>query len=281
MKNLLSIIYILISIIFLFILVFTVEGNYKQEISKQKEIISEQSIKSEEIDWDYIYYKDWEELNSHFNKINYTLDDQKVQTVIVERFPNNLNDIYDVNKKKNTFVKIMLPIIKKVNLEIENEREQLLTGNITKAITEKYSSNDSEILLRRVQPIPTHIARGQSAKESGWGTSRFAIEGNNIFGEWTWEPGTGIVPAGRPEGETYEVKRFDSLVESMESYALKLNTLDYYSDFRKIRNNEINNKRLTEGLLLYSQQREEYVKSLSNLIDTNDFQKYNKYTLNE
>ena len=89
------------------------------------------------------------------------------------------------------------------------------------------------------------------------------------------------MPAGRPEGETYEVKRFDSLVESMESYALKLNTLDYYSDFRKIRNNEINNKRLTEGLLLYSQQREEYVKSLSNLIDTNDFQKYNKYTLNE
>ena len=281
MKNLLSIIYILISIIFILILVFTVEGNYKQEISKQKEIISEQSIKSEEIDWDYIYYKDWEELNSHFNKINYTLDDQKVQTVIVERFPNNLNDIYDVNMKKNTFVKIMLPIIKKVNLEIENEREQLLNGNITKAITEKYSSNDSEILLRRVQPIPTHIALGQSAKESGWGTSRFAIEGNNIFGEWTWEPGTGIVPAGRPEGETYEVKRFDSLVESMESYALKLNTLDYYSDFRKIRNNEINNKRLTEGLLLYSQQREEYVKSLSNLIDTNDFQKYNKYTLNE
>jgi Bax protein len=245
------------------------EGNYK----------SEGEITQKKIDWDYVYYKDWKDLDNYFEQINYTLEDEIIPTVVVEKFPNNLNDIYDVNKRKNIFIKIMLPIINKVNKDIEIERENILNGNVSERLTEKYLTDDRDILLRRVKPIPVHIALGQSAKESGWGTSRFAIEGNNIFGEWTWEEGAGIVPTGRPEGETYEVKKFDSLVDSMESYALKLNTLDYYLDFRKIRNNEIKNKRLTEGLLYYSQQREKYVESLSDLIDSNNFKKYNNYVL--
>ncbi|MGM0640766.1 MAG: glucosaminidase domain-containing protein [Thermotogota bacterium] len=279
MKNIIPFIYILFSIILVLIIVINVDGKYSQETTNKKEIISEYSIKNKQIDWDYVYYRDWEDLDNYFNEINFYLDSETIPTIIVERFPNNLNNINDINKKKNTFIKIMLPIIKKVNLTIEYERKQILEGNITEKLIDKYSTEDNDILLRRVQPIPTHIALGQSAKESGWGTSRFAIEGNNIFGEWTWEEGTGIIPSGRPEGEIYEVKKFDSLVDSMESYALKLNTLDYYSDFRKIRNNEINNKRLTEGLLYYSQQREIYIESLSNLIDTNNFKKYNSYSL--
>lgn len=279
MKNIIPFIYILFSIILVLIIVINVDGKYSQETTNKKEIISEYSIKNKQIDWDYVYYRDWEDLDNYFNEINFYLDSETIPTIIVERFPNNLNNINDINKKKNTFIKIMLPIIKKVNLTIEYERKQILEGNITEKLIDKYSTEDNDILLRRVQPIPTHIALGQSAKESGWGTSRFAIEGNNIFGEWTWEEGTGIIPSGRPEGEIYEVKKFDSLVDSMEIYALKLNTLDYYSDFRKIRNNEINNKRLTEGLLYYSQQREIYIESLSNLIDTNNFKKYNSYSL--
>jgi Bax protein len=278
MKNKLAIFYIIISIAFTFYLVLTLEGNYKTEKIEVDQVMM-QKTGVEKIGWEYVYYKNWENLDNYFEQINYSLDKKTIPSVIVEKFPNNLNDIYDVNKKKNTFVKIMLPIINKVNKNIEIERENILNGDIDEQITQKYSSTDKKILLRRVQPIPVHIALGQSAKESGWGTSRFAIEGNNIFGEWTWEEGTGIVPAGRPKGETYEVKKFDSLVESMESYALKLNTLDYYSDFRKIRNGEIKNKRLTEGLLYYSQQREAYVESLSNLIDSNNFKKYNDYYL--
>jgi Bax protein len=247
--------------------VITLEGNYKYVKTNQ------------ETNCDYIYFKDWENLDNYFNQINYSLKEKTIPMVIVKKFPDNLNDITDINKKKEIFVKIMLPIISKVNYNIEKERAKILKGNIDEQITQKYASNDKNILLRRVQPIPVHIALGQSAKESGWGTSRFAIEGNNIFGEWTWEEGTGIVPISRPEGKTYEIRKFDSLVESMESYALKLNTLDYYSDFRKIRNGEIKNKRLTEGLLYYSQQREAYVESLSNLIDSNEFKKYNDYIL--
>jgi Bax protein len=274
MKNKLAIFYIIISIAFTFYLVLTSESTYK---NGKLEVAQEVGI--EKLYWDYIYYKDWKNLDNFFEQINYSLDKKIVPNVIVKKFPDNLNDITDINKKKDIFVKIMLPIINKVNYNIEKERANILNGNIDEKITQKYASTDKDILLRRVQPIPVHIALGQSAKESGWGTSRFAIEGNNIFGEWTWEEGAGIVPAGRPEGETYEVKKFDSLVESMESYALKLNTLDYYSDFRKIRNGEIKNKRLTEGLLYYSQQREAYVESLSNLIDSNNFKKYNDYNL--
>lgn len=278
MKKIISTLYIVISILFTIFLVFTLKPTYKGENLKTTNI-KQQEI--QKINWEYVYFKNWEDLDSYFEKINYNLNNENVPTVIVKSFPDNLNEILDVQKKKNTFVKIMLPIIMKINIDIESEREKILKDNISEEIITKYNTNDKETLLRRVQPIPIHIALGQSAKESGWGTSRFAIEGNNIFGEWTYEPGTGIVPSSRPEGEIYEVKKFDTLVESMESYALKLNTLDYYTDFRKIRNNEIQNKRLTEGLLYYSQQRETYVKTLSNLIDSNNFKKYNDFTIKD
>ena len=48
-------------------------------------------------------------------------------------------------------------------------------------------------LKRRVDIVPPSLALAQAAEESGWGTSRFAIKGNSLFGQWDFS-GKGIKP---------------------------------------------------------------------------------------
>lgn len=236
--------------------------------------------KPEDINWVTLEFESWKDLDAYFESINYDLDNPEIPNVLIKSFPKDFPDVYPVEKKKELFTKIMLPIILAINAEIENEQIKLdkaLIENDLETIENlkaKYNATNIEELKIRIKPIPIEIALGQSAKESGWGSSRFAIEGNNIFGEWTWEPGTGIVPAERAEGEIYEVKKFESLTDSMRSYALKLNSLNYYEDFRLIRAGIIKNKSYEDGLLYYSQQRELYVSTLKDLIDSNNFREF-------
>ncbi|MDO7977876.1 glucosaminidase domain-containing protein [Oceanotoga teriensis] len=255
--------------------------NIEKELNNNSKIM----IEKDSISWEYKNFESWKDIEKYFNDIDYTLNTKEIPTLIIESFPENFKNIPDVNKKKEMFVQIVLPIILKINKEISFERDKLFfyikndMNDEIEILKEKYSAKNIEDLKIKINTIPVHIAIGQSAKESGWGSSRFTVEGNNIFGEWTFEPGTGIVPSGRPEGATYEVKKFDNIEQSMKSYAEKLNTLDYYEDFRLIRSGKIKDKRYEDGLLYYSQQRELYVSSLKSLIDSNNFEKYSDYYL--
>ena len=122
--------------------------------------------------------------------------------------------------------------------------------------------------------IPTSIALAQAAKESGWGTSRFALEGNAIFGQWTWN-GQGIAPLMRDKRKNHKILRFPILRASVKAYKNNLNTHKSYSKFREKRMELRKKKRSIEGLELtetlnnYAQTGSEYTKILKQIINQN------------
>ena len=110
-------------------------------------------------------------------------------------------------------------------------------------LSEKYELDTDDLLdpdflallLRRVDKIPASLALAQAANESAWGASRFAQDGKNFFGQWCYKDGCGIVPRRRVEGATYEVRSFESVMDSVESYIHNLNTFPNYQMLRRIR----------------------------------------------
>lgn len=133
-----------------------------------------------------------------------------------------------------------------------------------------------EELLFRVDIVPTSLALAQAANESAWGTSRFVREGNNVFGQWCFDPGCGIVPAQRRSGATHEVRSFATLHDAMEAYFLNINTNENYQFFRELRQTmklqqrELDSLVLAFGLNRYSQRGRNYVDELQTIIVQND-----------
>ncbi|MBD1399533.1 glucosaminidase domain-containing protein [Pelovirga terrestris] len=248
-------------------------------------------------------------LQETFKLYNYQLDqiDDGVPPLIVDSMPIDLNRIPETKTRKQFFFKIMLPLILLVNEEILAEREQLLaiqqlydaTGALDQeqttvllALADRYKVNLEaegidqaiEILLRRANIIPVELALAQAANESAWGTSRFSLAANNLFGQWTFIPGQGIVPEGRPEGEIYEVRKFPNLYESVRSYANNLNTHHAYQSFRYLRADQNSETHpdglvLAEGLVNYSIRGEEYIREIQAMIRQNNLQRLSNVNL--
>ncbi len=247
---------------------------------------------------------DLAELEAEFQRYSYQLDalDQGVPPLILESLPKDLSALKS-HKKKRIFFKSMLPMILLANKEILLERKLLLKikqssaeglkltddqSHALKDLAKRYEVNIASLrsprvideLLLRVDIIPPELALAQAANESAWGTSRFSQLANNLFGEWTFIPGTGIVPEGRPEGATYEVRRFKTVYESVRSYLRNLNTHYAYRELRQIRAEarETGNKpegiKLAEGLFRYSIRGEEYVRDLQTLIKQNRLSRF-------
>lgn len=200
-----------------------------------------------------------------------------------------------VEKRKEAFFSFFLPLVRERNSEILATREKLSqwrndpeavdgwSSADVQAVAADYdiegfdpdSPDDWERLMRRVDVIPPSLALAQAAKESGWGTSGFAREGNNFFGQWCFEKGCGLVPEKRPENRDYEVAVFASAEESVDAYMRNLNRHSAYSPLRRIRQ-DLRNKEepvtgttLAQGLEDYSAQGEEYVSQVQTLIRTN------------
>ena len=130
-------------------------------------------------------------------------------------------------------------------------------------------------LRERVDVIPTSLVLVQAAKESGWGSSRFARRANNLFGQWCFETGCGLVPRERPAGMTHEVRSFDSVRDSVASYMLNLNTHPSYRGMRLLRSKlreqarPLSGVRLAEGLTRYSAHGAHYVREVQGMIRQN------------
>lgn len=130
-------------------------------------------------------------------------------------------------------------------------------------------------LERRVDAVPVPLALVQAATESGWGRSRFATEGNNLFGHWCYEAGCGLVPARRNTGAAHEVATFESVSESVSRYLHNLNTHAAYAPLRAIRarlrrqDEPLTAMALADGLVRYSERREEYVDEIKTVIRIN------------
>jgi Bax protein len=197
-------------------------------------------------------------------------------------------------ERKQAFFDYMTPVIEASNARILALRERLQTidpnaisGGDKRwldALSERYDvvAEDPEEriqkLLLRVDVVPVSLALAQAAKESAWGTSRFAREGNNLFGEWCFSKGCGLVPSKRTAGRTHEVRAFKSPGESIDSYLLNLNTHPAYREMRLIRkslrenDSDILGRKLAQGLARYSERGEIYVTEVQNLIASNDLE---------
>lgn len=206
----------------------------------------------------------------------------------------------DVNDKKNDFFAFLLPKIKYANDNILKERRQVFNlkvalPNLSKdevstlnALKDKYEvslTNHEEAinaLLKRVDIIPASLALAQAANESAWGTSRFAQEGNNLFGQWCYVKGCGIIPKQRHGKQRHEVAKFDGIVDSIESYMRNLNSQAAYEKLRTLRaearedEDVITGVNLANGLWSYSIRREAYVHEIQLMIKQNGLQQYNR-----
>ena len=168
-----------------------------------------------------------------------------VPNIIIPKLPNDLKEIRSTKNRKELFIKITLPIIIKenerlifLNKKISRLKNQFNSTSRSEAIWLKntmnaYKVNTIDRLLIKVDAVPVSIALAQAAIESGWGTSRFAYEGNALFGQYIWSKSAkGIIPNDRNSNATYKIKSFDSLRDSVASYMKNLNTNSHYEEFR-------------------------------------------------
>ncbi len=243
-------------------------------------------------------------LHDTFDKLKYDLKEAKKKPFQVPRFylaslPKGMSNIREVSKRKALFFKTVLPLILKTNEEIRADRlklwrlhyqarlnakldglDRLWLSGISKRYGVKYSGDAIgpmiSDLLNRVDTLPVSLALAQAAEESGWGTSRFAKEGNALFGQWTYKSNKGIAPKDRDEGATHSVKAFSSLSDAVKAYMHNLNTHRAYRKLRAIRTEArrlgqpLSGYDLAVGLQKYSARGEEYVSSLRSIIRVND-----------
>ena len=226
-----------------------------------------------------------------FKDVDYDLrtvrNEKLVKPIYFTQFPRDLENLQSVQLKKETFIKIVLPLVVAENEKILDDREKL-KGLVDKKFTSdsekqwlrqklleyKVKKSDLKELMFRMDMIPVSIALAQAAKESGWGTSRFALEGNAIFGQWTWD-GQGIAPLKRDGDKNHKILKFPILRASVKAYKNNLNTHKSYFKFREKRkqlrtkNKNITGLALTETLKNYAQTGSEYTKILNQIITQN------------
>ncbi len=202
--------------------------------------------------------------------------------------------VKSVHQKKSGFFALMKPIVVAENKHILQQRQQIMhlksqkqlneqdlatlkalsvTYGMTMAIAPDHAFWNA--LLKRVNIIPMELALVQAANESAWGTSRFARDGNNYFGQWCYRKGCGIVPGQRSNGASHEVRRFNDAAGSVHAYMKNINTSRAYQYLRKIRsslqkrNLPIKAELLANGLKHYSERGKAYVKTIRTMIRSN------------
>ena len=247
-------------------------------------------------------------LEETFVEFGYSLDriredDGVVPRLIVSAVPDGLKDMRIIDRRKRLFFRSVLPLILTINEEISADRQSLLAIASTLTTEGKEERLDADdviwindlaarygidpveedvgmveligVLNTRVAPIPTALALAQAVEESAWGTSRFAREGNALFGQWVWNEEAGIVPTEQREGQAYAVRAFENPLESVRAYAKNLNTHWAYATFRERRaamltaGENLDGWALAETLTRYSERGEAYVESLRAIMRVN------------
>jgi Bax protein len=222
---------------------------------------------------------------------------------VIDRDPlPNFSQYNQVQEKKSAFFDYILPLVNQQNQIVREDRKylQLLAEELGELsffqrrtlieLAEDYyidreNRSDLQIieqLLLRVDPVPPSLALAQAAIESAWGTSRFAVQGNNLFGQWCYKKGCGLVPLQRNAGSHHEVAKFATVSESVESYIRNINTHRAYRDLRANRaqlrgaESSASGYQLAENLLEYSELREKYVHEVQAVIRINNLARYDK-----
>ena len=223
-----------------------------------------------------------------FEDTGYNLKDVRkkklVKPVALTLLPQEIKMIENTKKRKDFFIQIVLPLVIKENSNIRLDRKTLFniinkSNNTVKEkqwLEKKYkqygvNSRDLSILKIRMDEIPVSLAIAQAAKETGWGTSRFAQEGNALFGQWTWS-GEGLKPKDAEKGKGHKVMKFNVLQASVRAYQRNLNTHSTYKEFRKARaqfrdlKKPLDSLELSKYLNKYAETGNQYVEVLQKII---------------
>jgi Bax protein len=190
-----------------------------------------------------------------------------------------------------------LPLILQENNNIRLDRKRLFSiinkSNNTelekKWLNKKYKqygipSRDLSTLKIRMDEVPVSLALAQAAKETGWGTSRFAQEGNALFGQWTWS-GEGLKPKEADESQGHKVMKFNVLQASVRAYQRNLNTHKTYKDFRLARAELRDAGKSLDSIILskyldeYAETGQQYVKIIQKIIEQNDLKDFDNAKL--
>jgi len=231
-----------------------------------------------------------------FKETDYNLKDVRktklVKPVKLSLLPNEMKMIESTKKRKNLFIQIILPLVLEENNRIKLNRKKLfsiLNKNHNSPAEKKWLdakfkqygvlNKDLSTLKVRMDTIPASLAIAQAAKETGWGTSRFALEGNALFGQWTWS-GEGIKPAKADNDATHKIMKFKILKSSVRAYQRNLNTHSGYKEFRMARAELRDNGRDLDSLILanylnrYAETGQEYVKIIKQIIKQNNLKDF-------
>ena len=244
---------------------------------------------------------DVEEVNFVFKQNNYNLKDARksklIKPVGIYLLPDDIKNISNTKQRKELFIKIVLPLILKENNKIRIDRKRLFTilnknsnTDIEKKWLEKkykqygVRKNDLPTLKVRMDEIPVSLAIAQAAKETGWGTSRFALKGNALFGQWTWS-GEGLKPKNAEEGKEHKVMKFHNLQLSVRAYLRNLNTHASYKNLRKARTELRNQKKNLDSIVLskhldkYAETGDQYIDVLQKIIEQNNLKDFDEARL--
>ncbi len=253
-------------------------------------------------------FKSWKDLHIYYKKNDLqieTLTSKQLEFLpILETLPADFNELKDVATKKKLFYLITLPIIYQSNSLILEDRKMViniekkfsrtdLNENETKEVirlSKKYKLDYSEIhsklfkqLKQRINIIPISLSLGQAIIESGWGQSRFALEGNALYGQWTTNEQRGIIPEERDEDKSHAVLKFNNLEESVQAYMHNINTHGAYYSFRVVRRiaervqytDPISAK--VKFLAAYAEIGDKYVDKLELIIESNKLRDFDRF----
>lgn len=249
-------------------------------------------------------------LSQMLTLVGYHLDNVRAGSAAVPRLavlalPGDLKDLDSPEDRKIVFIKAMLPLILQVNEEITAARAHVLALRDRQASGQALSANDEawlaavydrygvalgnlNELLRRLDVVPVSLALGQAALESGWGTSRFAQEGNALFGQISQQDGSSDEPTLKSAADGTLFRSFDSLTGAVRSYVQNLNTHNAYRAFRLARASQrhtlgeghtLNGLMLVGALKPYSSRGTDYLNDLRGLIRVNKLQQFDKSRL--
>ena len=252
----------------------------------------------------------FESQSSRLSKIEKS--SQLVSPIFLWRLPRDLSGITDVNDRKQLFIKFLLPLLIQQNIAITQKRSflqiliekpisslsfdeqnwisketlyyKIFDKNVSKPVVTKEVLQE---LLNRIDIVPVSLALAQSSLETGWGTSRFSIHGNALFGQWTWKANKGIRPKQRAPRTKHSVRRFNHLAESIMDYAHNLNSSSHYRSFRLKRGTYRKTgypiegwaHNLAEELKKYSSNSNHYIPAVKTIIANNQLTDFDNYSL--
>lgn len=246
-------------------------------------------------------------LSKTFTTLSYDFDiirsgGAEVPRLFVSEMPQDITRIRVPAHRKAIFFKTVLPLVLRVNDEILRDRRRLLklksqNTNFGKlaaadrlwlaATAERYKTNRKNLdeLSRRIDIVPPSLALAQAAEESGWGTSRFVLEGNALFGQWTYATKNSLVPSKRDKGRDHRIKAFTALIDAVRAYMRNLNTHRAYRHLRRERvalrrmGADVRGRKLVKTLTSYSERGEKYVRTIEAIISVNKLENLDKARL--